>query len=170
MYPALIEAPDKSYPVYSNLMKLVSDWNPDNPEVPEVFTETLQHFNFSDPVQRSYAEQFRNAEMPFKLYDIPNVEEVRQKWTATYLKSVMRSSLRVEKSRSNHFMYFKPGRYAPDGWKPPQEVEHMKFDDWYRLAIKADKTKLNYTDEHVYMTIGTSSMREETFFSKGNLL
>jgi hypothetical protein len=168
IYPSLITAPDHSYPVFKNLLDVVTEWNPDNPEVPEDFVETLQHFNYSDPIERSYAEKFRNAEVPFKVYNVPDVEEVRRKWSTSYLKKVMKPSLRVEKSKDNHFMYFKDGRHNPAGWEPPQQIGSMGFMEWYKKAQEADLQKLNHTESHIYLTIGSSNLYENTFFSKGN--
>lgn len=54
------------------------------------------------------AEAYRNAELPFKIYDIPNVEEVRRKWTDSYLVDAMNARIqyKVEQSTNNHFMYW----------------------------------------------------------------
>lgn len=60
-----------NYPVYKSLLSIIEAWNPDDPDPPEQFEETLQHFNYSNQVERQLAEQYRNAELPFKLYNIP---------------------------------------------------------------------------------------------------
>jgi hypothetical protein len=74
-YPKMIDSPTH-YPLYKPLLDIIREWNPDDPEIPSSFTETLQHFNYSCPVEREIAAKFRDAEVPFKLYDIPNVNEV----------------------------------------------------------------------------------------------
>ena len=84
-----MEPPETGYPVYASLLETVSRWNPDDPEPPTTFKETIQRFNYSDELERSYAEKFRNAELPFKIYDIPNVLEVTRKWNDEYLKQKM---------------------------------------------------------------------------------
>lgn len=166
VYPALMKAPDETYPKFKNLLDVVTDWNPDNVEIPDIFVETLQHFDYSDPVERSYAEKFRDAEVPFKVYNVPNVDEVRRKWSEPYLKNVMKKSLRIETSKDNHFMYFKEGRHHPEGWDPPQKLGTMGFSDWYRAAQEADMKKLKHTESHIYLTVGTSSRHEDAFFAR----
>lgn len=167
-YPILLKHPNKNYPPFKNLLQIVSDWNPDDPEIPDNFVETLQHFNYSDPRERSYAEAFRNAEIPFKVYDVPDIDSVRIKWTNAYLEKNMRPNLRIEKSKDNHFMYFKSNpnnKYA--GWIPPQGLVAFSFSDWLKLALQADEKMLASSEEHYYLTIGTSTKWESDFYTEG---
>jgi hypothetical protein len=80
-WPNLLDRPIDSYPVFNSLLDIVTAWNPDNPDPPPIFRETLQHFNYSNPVERAMAETFRDSEIPFKVYDVPEVDEVTSKWT-----------------------------------------------------------------------------------------
>jgi hypothetical protein len=166
--PKVMSSPDGNYPVYNNLLNIIENWNPDNPEIPVDFVETLQHFNYSDPVERAYAEKFRNAELPFKVYDVPELNSVIHKWNDDYLSSVMEKNLRVEKSKDNHFMYFKasPRKKFKD-WAPPQEVLTLSFDNWLQRAKQADIEKLDHDAEHYYLTIGSTSRYDQTFFNSG---
>lgn len=51
-HPPLLQEPD--FPHYSNLLERIQKWNPDTVELSSrVFRETIQHFNFSDPVERA---------------------------------------------------------------------------------------------------------------------
>ena len=74
-----------AYPVYASLLSVLTQWNPDNPTPPPSFTETLQHFNYSDPAERALAEVYREAELPFKMFDVPIFNKISQKWTKEYL-------------------------------------------------------------------------------------
>ena len=65
---------DSSYPQLTNLWEIVQRWNPDNVTMPVPFKETLAVLNYSDPHERSLAEAYRNAEVPFKIYGVPDVE------------------------------------------------------------------------------------------------
>ena len=76
---------DSSYPQLTNLWEIVQRWNPDNVTMPVPFRETLAVLNYSDPHERSLAEAYRNAEVPFKIYDVPDVEYARDAWTDVYL-------------------------------------------------------------------------------------
>ena len=73
------------YPQLTNLWEIVQRWNPDNVSIPVPFRETLAVLNYSDPHERSLAEAYRNAEVPFKIYDVPDVEYARDAWTDVYL-------------------------------------------------------------------------------------
>jgi hypothetical protein len=54
---------------YDSLLNIVTNWGPDNPEIPATFKESLQHFNYSNPIERDIAYKFRDAEIPFKVYE-----------------------------------------------------------------------------------------------------
>ena len=49
----------------------------------------------------------RHAELPFKLYNIPDVDVAKARWTDVYLLREMENvPYRVEESNDNHFMYW----------------------------------------------------------------
>ena len=155
----LMEPPDMGYPVYSSLLETVSKWNPDDPEPPTTFKETIQRFNYSDELERSYAEKFRNAELPFKIYNIPDILSVTRKWNDEYLKQKMRYvTAHVEESKSNHFMYWNGHRYRSVGkYVPPTDLISMKFDQWLDIAKRADQTKSTNSTTHYYFMTGVSA-------------
>ena len=103
----------KNYPVYKPLLQVLQEWNPDNPDAPNEFKETLQHFNYSDPIEREIATKFREAELPFKVYGVPNINEVVEKWTNEYLSDRLKrdGSILTERSKNNHFMFWKRKNY-----------------------------------------------------------
>ena len=67
------------------------------------------HFNFSNPEELKIAEQFKKAEIPFKIYNAPNFDAAVELWTPTYLNSKFKNTHRttVQKSKNNHFMFFR---------------------------------------------------------------
>jgi hypothetical protein len=154
-WPEVTEYSEKNYPNYKSLLSNLQNWNPDNPNIPLSFHESLQHFNYSNPTERKMAEIYRNAEVPFKLYDIPELELVRAKWNYNYLSGVMRFEWpRVEESKDNHFMFFMDRSFP--NWKPPQKVVHtMSFSRWYQLAKEADEVKLSSNRTHYYYVLGS---------------
>lgn len=155
----LMEPPEDSYPVYASLLETVTKWNPDDPEPPTTFKETIQRFNYSDELERSYAEKFRNAELPFKMYDIPDILMVTRKWDDEYLKQKMKyASAHVEESKSNHFMYWNGNRDRNvRQYVPPTDLVSMKFDDWLEIAKKADEIKSTNSTTHYYFMTGVSA-------------
>jgi len=52
---------------------------------PSPFVETLIHFDYNDPKQREASIQFRNLELPFKIYNVPELQHANQKWTDEYV-------------------------------------------------------------------------------------
>lgn len=171
-WPRLLESvPSEGYPVYNTLLNIVETWNPDVADAPEIFTETLQHFNYSDLRERNIAEQFRNAEIPFKLYDIPEIDKVVDLWSDTYLSEQLTGKhAHVEKSVNNHFMYWtaKRSQGKLKNWKAPTEiVSDMQFDEWLGLAKEADRSKLSNASAHYYfMSSSNPGDRGRTFVAK----
>jgi hypothetical protein len=100
--------PSADYPYFSTLYSILESWNPDVPDPPTMFTESLQHFNYSNIHERDMARLYRDAEVPFKLYDIPDVDKVRDLWTNEYLLDQFKYNFdtHVESSTNNHFMYW----------------------------------------------------------------
>lgn len=147
-----------SYPqnIYRPLLSLVTEWNPDNPDPPAIFNETLQHFNYSNPEERAMAEQYRNAEVPFKLYDIPEFNQISERWTDQYLSNQMKThgTPHVEKSPTNHFMYWNIRGHHMRDYVPPTEIVDMSFDQWLREARDADNNKITNTSTHYYFMTG----------------
>jgi hypothetical protein len=158
-WPALMHTPDAAlYPHYKPLLQIIQEWNPDVPDQPAKFTETLQHFNYSDPTERAIAERFRDAEVPFKVYDVPEFMHVHELWSDEYLANQFKNSNppHVEKSKSNHFMFFVHKGSHIEGYKEPQEiVSKMTYLEYLNIATAAEKNKLSNLSEHYYFTTGS---------------
>jgi hypothetical protein len=131
-WPDLTEYSSKAYPVYRPLLDIVKAWSPDSPDISGRFEETLQHFNYSNPQEREMAAKYRDAEVPFKIYDIPDFNCVVQKWSDDeYLSSNLRGrhASHVELSSNNHFMFWKETGKRLENFVPPTEfVKNMNFD------------------------------------------
>ena len=101
---------------------LVSKWNPDSPEIPDLFYERLQRFNYSDDNERAMAIRYRDSELPFKVYNVPELNFVAKKWSDQYLHKVMsKEPIHVEKSETNHFMYWN-SKLKTENFQPPTKV------------------------------------------------
>jgi len=145
--------------IYTTLLDVLRRWNPDEPDIPADFVETIAHFNYSDPSERAMAEEYRNAEVPFKLYDVPEFARVADKWTDAYLEhACTHLSPHVEKSPSNHFMYWNMKRNGITDYSPPTEViSNMKFKQWRELARAADARRLGKDSTHFYFMTGSTA-------------
>eukprot|EP01031_Cornospumella_fuschlensis_P034984 gene34984-42366_t len=161
---------DRDLP-YTSLYSVVEKWNPDNPEVPESFREVLQHFNYNDPAEREMAARYRDAEMPFKLYNVPEFQETSNKWTDEYLNQHIEGSSRrshVERSKNNHFMFWSGKPRSLQEFTPPtQIISDMRFTEWLRIAKEADLNKLSNSTEHFYFMSGADAHEHgRTFISR----
>ena len=89
-YPPTISEPqaEGGYPFLETLGTLMTRWPQDeldNP--PQPFLERLQHFDYNDPDQMAMALRFRDEELPFKVYNVPEVISAGMKWTDEYVSS-----------------------------------------------------------------------------------
>ena len=89
-YPTTLPEPpiEGGYPFLEPLGTLMTRWpqdDIDNP--PQPFVERLQHFDYNDPEQVAMALKFRDAELPFKVYNVPEVVAAGKKWTDEYISS-----------------------------------------------------------------------------------
>lgn len=154
---------------YRPLLDVVETWNPDQPDIPDTFRETLQHFDYGNPVERAMAEKYRNAELPFKLFNVSDFHEVARLWTNEYLHNQLTYNLRrshVERSKNNHFMYWtNKGSHA--GYTPPTQVINMPFDAWLELALAAESKRIDNSTEHFYfMSSAPAHDHGSTFISR----
>lgn len=76
--PAL---PAQDYPHKYNMTAILKNWNPDNTVIPPLHFDSLCHFNYSNPVELQQAFNYREAELPFVVYNVPEVDEVVRKWS-----------------------------------------------------------------------------------------
>lgn len=169
--PSLVMVPPIAEDLpYRPLLDVVERWNPDHPDVPDNFQETLQHFDFGIPEERAMAERWRNAELPFKVFNISDFHEVVAKWTNEYLHKELKSNFRrshVERSKDNHFMYWANKGYRRAGYTPPTEVIEMGFDTWLEKALAADANKVDNATEHYYfMSSAPAHDHGSTFISR----
>ena len=163
---------DKGDMRMQDLYQIVSNWNPDLPDEPDDFMETLQHFNFGDEYERAIALRYREAEVPFKLYNVSDFNRVANLWSDDYLLHVVPSNkerMHIERSPSNHFMFWtRKGQRRHTQFKEPTEiVAGMSFRDWLALAKKADTEKLGHNSSHLYfMTSADAHEHGRTFISR----
>jgi hypothetical protein len=71
----------------------------------------------------SIAQSFRDNELPFKIFNIPDLDTLKYKWNDKYLKQQMsKETISVEKSKNNHFMYWNMRLESKSDYIPPTEV------------------------------------------------
>lgn len=130
-----------NYPVYESLVSILERWNPCHPDPPKAFHETLLHFNYSNPHELEMAKVYRDHNLPFKLYAIPELEAAGKKWSIDYLSSRLRNpnNSRVEESDSRHFLFWKANQESMrSNYKPPTRLRSLSFREWFRLTQSGD--------------------------------
>jgi hypothetical protein len=168
-YPDVsLEGPPPGYPKLETLGDMLTKWpqnSLDHPPTPIV--ERLAHFNYSNPVERAAALKYRNAELPFKLYDVPEVTAAGIQWTDDYVSEefAAKSSLFSAKGAQsrgtcqespNHFFAF----FIPPTWKvstmgpPPVRNNDWTFKEWASHARYADSISLAEDKPHFYWQSG----------------
>ena len=166
-YPNLMyDIPDdlSSYPPLETLGDIMKRWpqdDIDNPPIP--FQEKLLHFDYMDPIQREAAEKFRDAKVPFKVYNVPDIISAGVKWSddsyvATGFKHKKSSrgegvkalrgkrgnSLGVQshcqESRNNFFCFYIKSKWYVDKFGvPPTKDNDFSYEKWAKHARYADR-------------------------------
>ena len=177
-YPELQASPedDDHYPPLQTLQRLMENWPQDEDFDGAVYQESLLHFNYSNPEELSIAERFRDAELPFKLYNIPDIDDASEKWTDEYLsqmfgtKNTRGHSItvdgvpfaiangRAQESTTNFFAFFVPLHwYLPTFGLPPTRNNDWDFATWARHARYADSVRLGPGHPHFYWQSGVKA-------------
>jgi Cupin-like domain len=167
-YPEHITEPpeDASYPPLQSLGDLMRHW-PQDDDVPRQnnriqIHEQLQHFDFQDPAQMQLAERYRDAELPFKLYNIPELDRATRKWTDDYVARAFDAHAvssaakgTAQESRHNYFAF-----YVAKLWDlermglPPTRNNDWDFGTWAQHAAYADAVRLPADWPHFYWQSG----------------
>jgi len=101
-YPtvALTPPPFEEYPPLDKLESIINHWPQDEYDSPPTpFIEKLQHFDFNNQEELQAAIQYRELELPFKVYNVPEVITAGGKWTLDYLSAQFDTSPSHQKQR-----------------------------------------------------------------------
>jgi hypothetical protein len=142
-----------TYPEFRKLGDMMKSW-PQDEDNAGIITESLIHFNYSDPVEREAARKFRDAELPFKLYDVPEITNAGALWTDEYLtKEFDQSGLyvagSVQESLSNYILFFTRWDIFTLGL-PPIRYNDWNYAKWNEHAKYADASRLPFDLPHYY--------------------
>ncbi len=157
--------PENGYPKTYNLKQLLDNWNTDSTEIPTFHYDSLCHFDYMNSTQLQYAYNYRESDLPFVIYNHPQVDEVVRKWSdLDYMHGKLGSKkYHTETSESNHFMYWRGGRNQRlrngQKWKAPTGSISVKFEDWLRTATKGQNMTL---DERGHQYFRVSSDPDNT--------
>ena len=149
-FPDLVPLPD-----------LLNRWPPDDPlppDVPGIAEGSLPRFDFQDDAQRAKAKLLQTHEVPFMMYNVPDIDNVVEKWTDEYLLDAFGDlPQHVLKSSSNHFMYWNKqhARKQKDTYSPPTEPMVIQFNEFLKIRDTADTSPID--SEHVYLQLNSDA-------------
>jgi hypothetical protein len=160
--------PEEDYPKEYNIMDIIHNWSPDDTNIPEMHYDSICRFDYQK--QKEIATRYRDAEKPFIVYNVPEVDNLVKKWSnVDYInKKLNGQRFASESSTSNHFMYFK-GKgtkqvKAFNGskvtWNPPTKTVKITFEDWLKVAVKGQGTETNELREHIYFRVTAGQGRK----------
>lgn len=160
--------PASDYPKAYPIMDVLNNWNTDSTEIPPLHYDSICHFDYRNETQVQQAYNYREKEVPFIMYNIPEVDEVVKKWNdPNYMHKLLGNrNYRTEASESNHFMYWRGGnlRGKKANWQPPTKITSMKYKDWIHLAETGQNKSLEERD-HRYFRV-SSDMGNEWLFDE----
>lgn len=165
-----IDCPDypaDDYPKEYSIMDIINNWNPDSTDIPPMHYDSICRFDFQ--TQLEIATRYRDAEKPFIVYNVPQVNSMVKKWSnADYINEKLQGqAFRAESSTSNHFMYFKGGNSkmvksfngSKVQWNPPTSSVKINFEDWLKLAVAGQATDSNAERQHVYFRVTSAGLK-----------
>jgi hypothetical protein len=159
------DVPEPGYPKEYPILDLLNNWNTDETDIPAMHYNSLCYFDYQ--TERYKAENYRKAEVPFVVYNVPEVDTVVQKWRdVDYLSNKLKNiKYRSETSADNHFMYFRDTKSRRvkgiNGtlvdWTPPTKPIQISFGDWLKVAVTGQNMSLEER-EHIYFRVTAPSV------------
>lgn len=182
------------YPPLKPLRQLMENWNQDEdfsvlgPDGQKRYiVEGLYHLNYTNPEEMEIARYLRDHELPFKLYNVPEVTAATAKWTDEYVASHMKPPAGLfphlsgigdlgyttvkdmpltigsgQESPNNFFAFFEIKRWdlERNGLFP------YRFNDWdfathAKHARYADSVRLAPEQPHFYFQAGVSHLERK---------
>jgi len=194
-YPSLLLQPprNKEYPKFQTMEEMMTKW-PQNAidDPPPTFQEELQHFDYQNATQMKAAKQYRKLEFPFKIYNIPEIQNASQKWndeyltfhfdtlhTNQYVKTRISSSDyevippskgHAQQSVDHYFAFFN-GKWEDSVLGDVPTVDNdFSYERFAKHANYADRVSLAEQEEHFYWQAGV--LREERLqpFNKWSMI
>lgn len=163
--------PPKDYPAEFPTLDILDHWAANDATPRTHIHQGICVFDFNTEYDK--AMRYREAERPFVIRDDPAVLQTVERWNQPdYLRRVLNGEKhRTEYSLNNQFMYWripskkKNGKRkkgnAPEGWKPPTEIQRIKYEDWLAHANVTDD-KLGPDKPHwYYRLIGCGTLSKD---------
>lgn len=177
-YPEkLYELPELGqYPPLTPMRELMEAWPQDDVDrPPSPYKEQLIHFDYTDPRDVEAARLFRDAKLPFKMINVPEVVAAGLKWTDEYVTlnfdggptrtPYPRAEGTCQESADNFFAFFSVGAWPVDKMGvPPTRNNDYTYAKWAEHARYADATTLHPHQPHFYWQAGVD--KEERYMPR----
>jgi hypothetical protein len=131
--------PDPDYPRAYPVLDVLKNWPPDSPTArPDRIHQQLCTFDYGDVDQREAALRYQEAEVPFIVRGVPDLDEAVLRWGGDgYLEEMFGGQeFKVEYSENNHFMYWRSmSKRQMLDFKPPTSMVDMTYPAWLSKAL-----------------------------------
>ena len=146
-------------PAYGTLCGVLDAWDPHVPDVPPGYVDALPRFDAARPEDQSAAAAYRDAELPFILYNVSALRRATARWTRAYLRDrLAKTSYKVEESVAGRsFVYYAKDERAPAGWTAPQVAVAMTPRELEEALDARNRSRLYYA------TISASEGRRQAW-------
>ncbi|CAM9184918.1 unnamed protein product, partial [Phaeothamnion confervicola] len=133
--------PAAGYPKEYPIMDVLRHWGTDDAgRVPPKHFLSICRFDYQKEFET--AQRYRDAEVPFIVYNVPALDETVKLWAdPNYLTEELRKAgyrTQTERSVDNHFMYHTSKKGRPKGWVPPTSKVQMTYPEWLGRALMDD--------------------------------
>ncbi|KAG7399682.1 hypothetical protein PHYBOEH_008189 [Phytophthora boehmeriae] len=125
----------RGYPQLFPSGALFENWSPDNTQIPNAIFDSICHFNVSSPYELRLAQMFREMEVPFVAYDVPDLMAASERWTDEYLTTQLDrdAQYKVHVVNDTHFMYYMKSMQL-QGEKDPYESRWMTYPQFVKAV------------------------------------
>lgn len=158
-------------PTLYPLGQLLEGWSPSDIS-PSKWLKSVAHpthgnglprFDYSSAAHRTAATLYRDAELPFVMYNVAPLNEAASKhFTTTNLLHTMgETKLPVARSATSKFTYYatkkdiEHTKRTYSAWEPPQSALHMEFSEFVRRVQQAENPvqTTGTTGPYYYLTL-----------------
>ncbi|TDH69559.1 hypothetical protein CCR75_005028 [Bremia lactucae] len=157
----------KAYPQLFPSAALFENWKPESTKhVPATIFNSLCHFNVSDHNEFRLAQVFREMEVPFVTYGIPELTAASERWTDEYLMKQLRATaqFKVHVANDSHFMYFTKDKRLP-GEKATYESRQMTYPQFVQtIGSVTSQENAGRPHEYYYFMIKKSDFDSRAAF------
>jgi hypothetical protein len=153
------DEPFPGYPAAFSAMSILTDWNPDDTDIPDTIYQGLCVFDWTVKQDRQKVHTYRRAEQPFVLQNHPDVLKVAERWNSPgYLQQIMGPDpQRMDHAESNHLMFSRVNKNdkVPENWKRPTDTVHLPFSEWLVKAQEIQEAEDQAERDHWYLRLNS---------------